>query len=403
MDKKQKLEELQNKYEELMEDLSALKAENEIMVSAIEVNKGLNEKIANLESKLETNKQYIKSLQRKIKTQETKIRKLKDTEEYKNGDEATLLKVEEMELALNANLEMKDNVDAKIKSIESDLELVKTQKQQLIYIYGEEIDQPLQAEVPEIPEENKVSEEKVDDNIAKDNKGKDNKQAYTKMSSGATGVVAEAPEEDEGEKAKREQEEKEAQLQADFKELYSKAKRGALTDSDFDKFSVIMKDPENYNKLGITTGIVFNKAKVIFKAMSKTASISGLTLKNADEKLDVELAKANEIVKQNRDNLSEEKQIEWDNAEKHIKQYNDLKASMKVCAEVSKKRMQEKWSWLFEFESDSKPALAEATAIKVDASKNEFSKKLAEQTNTEPEYDTISTSSRKIEEQEQTK
>jgi len=68
------------------------------------------------------------------------------------------------------------------------------------------------------------------------------------------------------------EEEQKKSPEEEFKELYKKAKRRELSQEDFDKLVGIMSKPENYDKLGITTGVLRNKSKVILKAMGEYAT-----------------------------------------------------------------------------------------------------------------------------------
>ena len=50
-------------------------------------------------------------------------------------------------------------------------------------------------------------------------------------------------------------------------------KKGIITDSELNALSDVLANPDNYDKYGITTGLVFNKAKKILKYQgARTAS-----------------------------------------------------------------------------------------------------------------------------------
>ncbi len=357
------------------------------MINAVyELVKEIDESIASLNAKLEVNKKALKKTETRIKRQQTQINKLKDSEEYKKGDEATLLKVQDLERQLKASFETRDDILNLIKTYEEKSTIKKKEKEYYMDMYGgeiEELEAKKAAEQARLEAEKKAEAEKDKDK----DKDKDSKDKSKQQVVAGAPVVEEDPEK---------------KLQKDFEELYSKAKRNALTEKDFDKLAEIMKNPENYDKLGITTGVVFNKAKTIFKALGNVASINNLTAKNAEEKIAVELEKAQEIVKQDRDKLSDDEQIIWDNAQKHIVQYSSLQSVMKVYENVSKERTKAKWGWLIEFEETSKPALpAEPAATK--PKDNSFNSKLASQTVKDADYKDVAVKDTKVQTQEQTK
>lgn len=50
-----------------------------------------------------------------------------------------------------------------------------------------------------------------------------------------------------------------------FDDLYKKMKKGNIKDNELSALAETLEDPDNYEKYGITTGLVFNKAKKILK------------------------------------------------------------------------------------------------------------------------------------------
>lgn len=50
-----------------------------------------------------------------------------------------------------------------------------------------------------------------------------------------------------------------------FNDLYQKMKKGIITDKELNALANTLSNPDNYDKYGITTGLVFNKAKKILK------------------------------------------------------------------------------------------------------------------------------------------
>lgn len=57
-----------------------------------------------------------------------------------------------------------------------------------------------------------------------------------------------------------------------FNDIYSKLSRGKISDAELKSLTEVLTNEQNYDKYGITTGLVFNKARKILKAQgSKTA------------------------------------------------------------------------------------------------------------------------------------
>lgn len=50
-----------------------------------------------------------------------------------------------------------------------------------------------------------------------------------------------------------------------FDEMYKRMKKGTITDNELSALAETLENPDNYDKYGITTGIIFNKAKKILK------------------------------------------------------------------------------------------------------------------------------------------
>ena len=56
-----------------------------------------------------------------------------------------------------------------------------------------------------------------------------------------------------------------------FNQIYKKISKGTITDKEIDALAEVLSDKDNYDKYGITTGIVFNKAKKILKCQGKNS------------------------------------------------------------------------------------------------------------------------------------
>ncbi len=173
-----------------------------------------------------------------------------------------------------------DKVAAEIKEFQDKINEV--EKKEIIYneygdvyyrLFGEVLADRNKLEKSEIEDTSKNENIKGEENGLKA-PGKDDLKDSTRVQS--TGNIK-TPEkndlEDETDKEKTEennkQEKEETKItienKAMFNELYKKMKRGSISDNELSALAETLEKPENYDKFGITTGIVFNKAKKILK------------------------------------------------------------------------------------------------------------------------------------------
>jgi len=86
-----------------------------------------------------------------------------------------------------------------------------------------------------------------------------------------------------------------------FNEIYKKLKKGSVEDSELNALVKALENPSNYDKYGITTGLVFNKAKKILKLQgARTAKnvekfLRDNSVFNDDIKFDPSIEKDNVI------------------------------------------------------------------------------------------------------------
>lgn len=420
MDKKQKLEELENEYKKLGGSLASIqmqvmsfersadydeynkteeadkeakypeafamykqKAELESNITSLsekikaavsELYKEVEEKIEKFEKKIQFYADKIEATMEEIKAQNKEIIELKETEEYKNGDEETVLKVEKLEIEMKAKVLWKNGMVKKLAQIRKDINQLEADKTELVAEYGEEIKPVKEVTTPA----NEEAKPKTETEPTKKGKDKDEEKDKPKKNTVVNGpAVQTVPNtESEAEKAKKEKEAqaaKEAKLKEDFKGIYKRAKKGNLTQEDFDKIAEIMKNPDNYDKLGITTGSIFGKSKAIFKAMDKFAAANTPTDKDVADKLKAELEEAKGV-------------------------YNQVRIQ----------RAKGKWySWIYEFD-EQKPALPAENTEKpapepAEKPPKTLGETLAGQTVENPDYEAVSTGECKVEPQEQSK
>ena len=138
--------------------------------------------------------------------------------------------------------------------------------------------------------------------------GKDDLEDGTKVEQtngfkapGKNDLEDETNKENNEENNKQEKEETKITIEnkAMFNELYKKMKKGNISDNELNALAETLEKPDNYDKFGITTGIVFNKAKKILKFQgARTAKnidkfINECRVFNNDIKFDSSLEKDN--------------------------------------------------------------------------------------------------------------
>jgi len=275
------------------------------------LNKKLQETIEATEKEISEKTGLVNELEKQI--QETKEAKeaIEATDEYKNGNEEKKKAVEELQEKIKLLEQLKKESLEKIGKKELELDSTKKKKEKLIEEYKDEI-----------KELNEV------ENTAKKEIPQSNEKVQTKSNKGQQVVYASEPAIKNEEEQKVEEEQEES-----FSSLYAKAKAGNLTQKDFEKLAEIMKDPANYDKYKITTGIVFNKARVILKAMAKVAGINDFKMKDGLDK--IKEVSMNIDANLKKENLPEQDKNVY---EKCRKQYNELGRSLWVCEGVSVSR-----------------------------------------------------------------
>jgi len=351
--------ELEKRKEELAKKIEAYK--KVVEDTAKKLYEELSQMIESLEAKLKTNKDYIAKLEQEIKEQQAKIDSIKASEAYKNGDEQTLLELESLEKHLATTISDKEEKESRLNTFVEKIEALKKEQQ----VLEEEFPEVIKAKV--IAQENVEVNKKECKEIEEENKeiGKE-KPKKTIRTKGNNGVSAVANPASAGQTVPEEEPKDEKQ---EFSELFARIKSGKASREDLDKLAIIMQDPENYEKYGITTGIVFNKSKTLLTAIGRSVDARGIKswkdLKNIMENPEVVTKKEEElraIVAKDRASLTEEEQATWDRADEDLKRYSALRKSLATYKEVSRERVQKRWSWAFEFKENEPAALPAETS-----------------------------------------
>lgn len=353
-------------YEEqdkLTEQLDVLN--KEVKSIATDIVKEMKVQSEELNKSIEIKEKHIEVLNNEIKQMEDEINSLKDSEEYKSGDEETVIKVEDLEAVLSAKISRRDDLTKKIKKVKKEVKNIDKEVEEYIEKYDiEDVD------IAKVESKEQTETEKEDKETEKENKnkGKASKIVVTPISS----------EEESKDKKEETKEDETKALKEEFNALYKKAKsKEPLSSKEYNRLVEIMQDKENYKKLNITTGVIFNKSKVILKALSRTATITAPTVRNVREKLGMKIEKATEkngmmstdsirswsglkelaentdtkvaseklfedVVKMDRATLTEEQQEVWDNAKRHLDEFNGLKSVLNTYSDVVETRKKER-------------------------------------------------------------
>lgn len=364
---------LHNMYEELNklnEQLDVL--DDEVKKLATDVTKELKEQASELNKSVGTKEKHIEVLNNEIKQMEDEIKSLKDSEAYKSGDEETVLKVEDLETVLNAKIARRDDVSKKVISVKKEVANIDKEIEEYIDKYG--------IEETEIAATEKIKEEKPkEDNEENREENKNNKGKAPKV------VVNPSLNEEENKDEKEEPKEDKKALKEEFNTLYKKAKsKVPLNEKEYKRLVEIMQDKANWDKLKITTGVVFNKSKVILKALARTATITAPTVKSVREKLGMKIEKATkendmvstdsirswsglknlveskdtkvaseklfeDVVKIDKATLTAEQQEVWDNAKRHLDEFSGLKSVLNTYSGVVETRKKERMAKINNF------------------------------------------------------
>lgn len=361
---------LHTMYEEessLDEQLDIL--DNEIVKIASDVVKEIKVNVSEVERKIAAYEKHIEELENEITNMQGEVAKLKDSEEYKSGDEETLLKVEDMEDMIKTKTSRKEKIAKSIGSLKPEIEDLNKQIEDYMDKYAIE-----ETSAPEVNNDNETNKDKEEIKPEEKSEERKQKNGVSKEDQDVVYGQEDKSESKDEQNNKLDEEKDYKALKKDFDSLYKKAKsKVPLNTEDYKKLAEIMQDKENYDKLGITTGVIFNKSKVIFKAMARSATITGPTLRNARDLLDMRIEPANErngmistdsirswsglkklsnntnvkiaseklfeeVIKLDRESLTDEQKGVWDNAKRHVEEFALLKSSLNAYSEVVEDR-----------------------------------------------------------------
>lgn len=278
--------EMYQKIAELEPKIEAF--ERELTNAAREFAKQLNEEITAFENKIEVNRNHIQELEQEIETKKQKIAQLKESKEYKNRDEKTLLTVGDLESDVKAKSERKEESEGRMDTYEKELQAIRKEKEELLEDYPD-IDEKIESAPVEKAEEGNEAREQsetettvANNDEIKENVGEKPKSKNSDRIVATPGASAVNANTEEPKKENDEQEKKEPKVE--FKELFSKAKKGDLDDKEFGRLVEIMGDTDNYSKYGITIGIMFNNGRKVFEMLNSKLPTNKQFLNQVKEK-----------------------------------------------------------------------------------------------------------------------
>lgn len=365
----QKREELEVEYDALMKEIEPLEELIEKEEHEEYINEGkqryneLNEKIAEKEKEIDSKSKEVSVALEEIQALNKQIYELKATEEYKNGDEATLDKVKGLESEMEFKILDKNKIVTSLKDIRTEINNLEQEKVKLVEEYGEEIlpvegqpvvEQP-EASVAEQPSNEQQSEEQQDkpqqaEKLVEEKKTK----AKGKAPSVASGIVTAPVAEEQPKEEKKDP-------KVEFDELCVKAKNEKLDDKEFNKLVEILKDAKKYDEFGITTGIIFNKSRGIFKALENNVGSLGKLSKQVKEVFAKELVGdlqgkelLAKIAKLEKEGLTEDQQALLDKVKTTLNKKESLEQARYVRDTIALEKNEKRWSWLIDFSEDKK-------------------------------------------------
>lgn len=120
-----------------------------------------------------------------------------------------------------------------------------------------------------------------------------------------------------------------------FNDIYKKISKGTITDKEIDALTEVLSDKDNYDKYGITTGIVFNKAKKILKYQGKNSfkKIEKFLRESNSFSEDI---KFNTNIENGTDICSHEILNDWDKMNNELVSSNSLLSVEKYIEQIEK-------------------------------------------------------------------
>ena len=318
--------------------------------------------VERLQKKVDPAKEFLEDLDTEINAKQKEIDDVKASEEYKAGDEKTILVVGKMEKELKALLDDKAEVTAKIEGLSKAIERLKEEQEEYVEKYGEEVRTAAKEQGEDKGDEGKGTDDKAPDDKGEDKKD-NSKNNGTKGGNGASLGSSTNNGQSKGEDDLT----PEQKAQKEFDDLCLKAELGKLSEEEFDKLAAIMKNPENYDKFGITTGIIFNKSRKITKALKKAIKKPEVLLKAIDmnfpsDKINIWKLTQKEafdtLMAMDRETLTKEQQDVYDKVQKNLAKNKTINEVKEVSKSVKDERTYKRFSWLLEKEEE-KPALPE--------------------------------------------
>lgn len=348
---KDQLEVLQSTKENLMEEYPVVLHHMEI--------EDLTEKWREIES---TRKEKFKE-----------YNQLKETEKYKNKDEETLKKANQLAKEIMLANDEESKIANKQKELNKLINELTGREAPVVSFQQKDKDVPIsEQEIQEQQEDSTKLANSQDEKKDMLKAGDKEKSPNGKEKSNKAQVIGIAPNQIESTEQQKE-DKKEIDPQEEFDELCYKARRGELKGKQFDRLVEIMKDPNSYEKLGITTGIIFNNSRRIFKALEKhnIGKIEGLS-----NEIKGEFAKElvgnssgkkllTKIAELDKEGLTEAQQATLEKVKLALNRQETLEQAKYVRDRIALEKNEKRWSWLIDF-SEERERLSEPKKTKTE-------------------------------------
>ena len=443
------IRELDNKMDALVqreEELEQLIQHEEEINKAKERCVEIDAEVEGLEKEIESTAQEYANIRSETLRLTKEISVLKKSEEYKKGDEATLKKVNELESELEKKIKIRSVLGSRLKKTRKEIKNLQEEKQKLVEKYGEEIlpqTAAQQTTAPQAAAQQTAAPQTEAQQTTAQQTTAPQTEAQQTTAQQTTAPQAEAQQTTAQQTAAQQTAAQQTAAQQtaaqqtaapqaienkrQLKDMFRRVKQGKISNYDFMLLSEMLKDPNKYDELGITTGPIFNKSKVMLKAMANFLAQKEKTARIFREKFGIKSDLASEEVQYVPDSnlrnwksvnsLIENQDIRTASEEVFrtiaAKDANDIppeladsykeavcearcfegfRAALKTYGEVSKARTLKKYSWLLEEKNKAVQPLGSASGeTPITPENSDMHNSLAGKVQEEADYTGIST------------
>ena len=354
------------RHEEL-ETVTIPAFEKEVSKLALELVQTLTEQVAEVKEKIAQKEKLLEGLSKEIDDKKARIAEFEGKPDFDKNEEAKF-EVEKLKAELSGLEPLRENKQRELSEQKVELGKAETEleenkeKYNIVMSYSRGKSRGDEDPSKKGKDEDSSKKEKDDD----------------KSKGGSSGVGGTGTPETEKKLTEKEK----------FDGIYSKIKSGKeLKDEEVDVLLAIMSDKSKYNEYDITSGVIFNKSRKIFKSLARKQKEESIALKaeargvfdekpmKANEKLNVirdenisswdelkAIGKDTErltvseryfkrLMEKKRDLLEENQQNVFDKLPKLVGRMNKLKMALAAYTEVAHERKSERFSFATKMET----------------------------------------------------